>query len=80
LNDTHTSPFKDREPKPKTGLGAVPTRTEIEERAHQIWVENGCPEDTAEENWLQAEQELHDAAMSARLSQISHERGGSVQN
>jgi hypothetical protein len=80
LNDTHTSPFRDRELKPKTGLGAIPTAAEIAERAHQIWVQQGCPENTAEENWLQAEQELHDALMSARLADISRERGGSVQN
>ena len=78
--DKHISPFSDREPTPKTGLGAIPTGAEIAERAHEIWLEQGCPANTAEENWLQAERELHDAAMSNRLSEISHERGGSVQN
>jgi hypothetical protein len=80
LSDTHTSPFKDREFKPKTGLGAIPTAAEIGERAHQIWLQQGCPANAAEENWLQAERELHDALMSARLAEISREKGGSVQN
>jgi hypothetical protein len=76
----HTSPFAEREEKPKTGLGAIPTAAEIEERAHQIWMQQGCPPDAAEANWLQAERELHDAAMSKRLTSVSHENGGSVQH
>jgi hypothetical protein len=63
----------------KTGLGAIPTEKEIAERAHQLWLQQGCPADSAEENWLQAERELHDAAMSNRLTEMSHENGGSVQ-
>lgn len=53
---------------------------EIAERAHQLWMLKGYPPNSAEENWLEAERELHDARLSRRLTQMSHEKGGSVQN
>lgn len=30
----------------------------ISERAHQIWCEHGCPENSAESDWLEAEREI----------------------
>ncbi len=30
----------------------------IQTRAYYIWEQNGCPENSALENWIQAEQEL----------------------
>ena len=55
------------------------TFEEVAERAYQLWVKQGYPEGSAEENWLQAERELHDAALSRRLTKMADENGGSVQ-
>ncbi len=39
--------------------GVVPFgHKEIAERAHEIWQSKGCPEGSAEEDWLQAAAEL----------------------
>jgi hypothetical protein len=59
---------------------ALPTVAEIAERAYHLWYERGCRDDSAEQNWLDAERELHDAALSRRLTQIAHEKAGSVQS
>ncbi|MGA3185614.1 MAG: DUF2934 domain-containing protein [Bryobacteraceae bacterium] len=53
---------------------------EIAERAHQIWIHKGRPANSAEEDWIEAERELHDAQLSRRLTQMTHEKGGSVQS
>lgn len=39
------------------GLSAC-DRKAIAQRAYQIWLEKGCPHNTAERDWLQAEAEL----------------------
>jgi hypothetical protein len=57
-----------------------PTEAEIADRAYHLWVERGCPEGSDQQNWLEAERELHDAALSRRLTHLSHQKGGSVQN
>ena len=57
-----------------------PTHAEISERVHQIWLEEGSPEGSDQQHWLQAERELHDSRLSRRLTEISHEKGGSVQS
>jgi len=36
----------------------IPTLEQITARAHQIWLDEGCPEGRAEMHWQQAEQEL----------------------
>lgn len=59
---------------------ALPTQAEIAERAYLLWIENGCSEGSDQQNWLDAERELHDASLSRRLTQIAHEKGGSVQS
>jgi hypothetical protein len=38
--------------------GIVVTRDDISARAHQIWIDEGCPEGRAIAHWNQAEQEL----------------------
>lgn len=48
-----------------------PTHAEIRERAYQIWVNQGSPEGRAEQHWLAAERELHDAAIEHTLAQIN---------
>lgn len=39
-----------------------PTREEIERLAYQLWIERGCPEGTAQEDWDRAERLLHFSA------------------
>lgn len=34
------------------------TREQIAQRAHQIWVKNGCQHGQDEQNWLEAERQL----------------------
>jgi hypothetical protein len=60
--------------------GQLPTHNEIAERAHERWLQRGCPSGSNEEDWLEAERELYDAALSRRLTEISSQKGGSVQN
>ena len=36
----------------------------IEERAHELWVENGCSDGSALSHWLQAEREVTERASS----------------
>jgi hypothetical protein len=59
---------------------ALPTEAEIAERAYQRWIEHGCRPGSDQQNWLEAERELQNAALSRRLTQIAHEKGGSVQS
>ncbi len=37
-------------------------QTAIRTRAHELWLERGCPIGSAEEDWLRAESELRAAA------------------
>jgi hypothetical protein len=59
---------------------ALPTDAEIADRAYHLWLDHGCPEGSDEQNWLEAERELRDAALSRRLTQLANEKGGSVQS
>jgi hypothetical protein len=55
------------------------TEAEIEVRAHQLWIEEGNPSDSAERHWLEAERELTSAAKSRNLLEKVKQQGGSVQ-
>jgi len=35
-----------------------PTREQIAQRAHELWVKNGCKHGQDEQNWLEAERQL----------------------
>jgi hypothetical protein len=50
---------KDSEQSPQT-LQAFKTKMTVEDRAREIWLEEGCPEGRAEAHWAQAERELAD--------------------
>jgi hypothetical protein len=81
----HDGPhFGDEDGKSQTTSAAdgehYPTTAEIAERAYHLWLERGCPEGSDEQNWLEAERELHDAGLSRRLTEINHEKAGSVQS
>jgi len=56
------------------------SHAEIKVRAHQLWIEQGKPPDSAERNWLEAEHELNVAAKSRSLLEKVKQRGGSVQS
>lgn len=58
----------------------LPSPPEVAERAYQLWVRKGRPPNSAEEDWLEAERELHDAVLSRRLVQVAHNKSGSVQS
>lgn len=79
VDQEHYPPIgqKDHDPPDRS---ALPTAAEIADRAYHLWLDGGCREGLAEQNWLEAERELHDAAMSRRLTQIAHEKAGSVQS
>ncbi|MGH9646974.1 MAG: DUF2934 domain-containing protein [Bryobacteraceae bacterium] len=64
---------------PDPGDDAAPAYQDIAARAHQIWLEQGQPLDSAEQNWLEAERELRASATSRRLVEQVHEHAGSVQ-
>ena len=42
----------------ENGAANHPTHAEIAQRAHQLWLEQGCPQGTAAQNWFDAEREL----------------------
>ncbi len=46
------------EPPVATPFDADSNRSEIEQLAHQYWIERGCPTGTPDEDWLRAEQEI----------------------
>jgi hypothetical protein len=43
---------------PEASFDPAAEREEIEHLAHAYWEARGCPEGTAEEDWLRAEQEV----------------------
>jgi len=59
--------------------GLFPTLEQIARRAHELWIKRGCPEGSAEQDWLQAEQELKARNPSEASSQILRQGSGSVQ-
>ena len=64
---------------PEPAEDGAPTYAEIADRAHQIWLEQGQPADSAEQNWLQAERELQASGTSRRLVEQVRAHAGSVQ-
>jgi hypothetical protein len=56
-----------------------PDIEEIKKRAHELWMERGCPHGSADEDWHQAERELRARNGSGRVSDQLHESSGSVQ-
>jgi hypothetical protein len=80
--DTASAADPDHYPKTTNGENhhddfGLPSQAEIAQRAHQLWIEQGCPQGAAQQNWLDAERELHTAALSRRTA---HEKSGSIKN
>jgi hypothetical protein len=62
---------KDRTKKAITSDGETAeafTRDAIEKLAYEFWLSRGCPDGSAEEDWIQAEQTLHSATSRAGKS------------
>ena len=57
-----------------------PSHAEIAALAHRLWVEQGRPTGSAEQNWFEAESELKTAAGSRTLVHKLHKHAGSVQS
>jgi hypothetical protein len=57
----------------------TPTYAEIAALAHQLWLEQGQPSDSAERNWLEAERDLRASRVSRSLVEKVQEQAGSVQ-
>ena len=79
VDGEHYPPISEKDHEPPDAI-ALPTEAEIADRAYHLWLERGCREGSEQQNWLEAERELHDAALSRRLTEIAHEKGGSVQS
>jgi hypothetical protein len=79
VDEQHYPPISKKDHQPAEP-SALPTDAEIAERAYHLWLEHGCQEGTDQQNWLEAERELHDAALSRRLTEITHQKAGSVQS
>ena len=51
-----------------------PTRTDIERRAYQLYLERGKADGAAVEDWIQAEKEVkEDAALGKGLETVTHD-------
>ena len=57
----------------------LPSRDQIAERAFLLWQTRGCPEGSAEQDWLQAEAELQSEHKSRHI-QGTAARAGSAQH
>jgi Protein of unknown function (DUF2934) len=76
-DDAHTPKPANQTSSPRQAT--EPTPSEIAERAHQLWLEQGMPANTAEQNWMDAERELKAAFRSHSLVEKVDENAGSVQ-
>ena len=52
------------------GIGA-PTHAAIAAKAHELWIAQGCPPDSAIHNWLEAEKELRLAGTGKQGSHVA---------
>jgi hypothetical protein len=54
-----TSPLNSSEgPRGEAYTDPLPDEKEVAELAYRHWVEKGCPQQSAEEDWFEAEREL----------------------
>jgi hypothetical protein len=51
----------------------------IKARAHELWIDRGCPHGSSDQDWHRAEQELRSQNGDQRISDKLHESSGSVQ-
>jgi hypothetical protein len=72
--DADQYPEMDSSPK-DSGLA----HRDIARFAHDLWVQRGCPSNSSERDWLEAEEQLRKAESSRNQLQNLHDKGGSVQ-
>lgn len=58
---------------------AQPSHEDIALRAREIWESRGCPDGSAERDWLEAEEQLRAAETSRITQQKKPDKSGSVQ-
>lgn len=56
-----------------------PNHDEIAERAFQLWQARGCPEGSAQQDWVKAEAELQAEAAARSTAQSTASGRGSIQ-
>jgi hypothetical protein len=78
--DAEHYPEQNEAPKEHPLVSDGPDIEQIKERAHQLWMERGRPDGTAEEDWHQAERELRAKIGTQRISDQLHKSSGSVQS
>ena len=66
------APMPHNVPPPASPLLSVPTHGDIAQRAYDIYVQNGCNEGQCQQNWQQAEKDLHEQGLVA--CQAEHRR------
>lgn len=62
-----------------THQNSFPSHEEIAQKAFEIWQAHGCPEGTAEQDWLEAEAELEAEGAPRSVTLGSAASAGSVQ-
>jgi Protein of unknown function (DUF2934) len=50
----------------------VLAQSSIAQLAYALWQQEGCPDGSAEKDWLEAEQKLRDASIAAAPEMIRH--------
>jgi hypothetical protein len=55
-------------PPRKSAASATPSHEDIARRAHEIYVQRGCPQGQSEQIWHQAEQDVRDRTLAAFLT------------
>ena len=50
---------------------ADPSREDIAKLAYVLWQQHGCPEESAEENWLEAERQLRENGEQAKIARAA---------
>lgn len=53
---------------PSVAAPDVVSRQQIEARAHELWIERGCPVGSPDEDWFRAEEELQRESRACAVS------------
>jgi len=59
--------------------GHAPAHDDIAKLAHELWMQRGCPSDSSEQDWLEAETQLRVGHGSEPSLRNLHDKAGSVQ-
>ena len=64
------SKIKTKETDSANRQGTVEDCKLIEVRAYEIWCDEGCPENSAFDNWIRAEQELSKGTIEGKIMEL----------